>query len=135
MRSGLLFENGTDDLLLGVGDICGKLNLEGQDEVAASVVVHQSAQRVLVVDGHALAWEDFFHLGRDDLVRVELDDLAVQGLKLYYLDRKGVDEGDLVTVDQIVAYSANRLVLFLLNRHHQIAFQSVFGMVAQTCEP
>ena len=109
--------------------------MEGENEVSSCVVQHQRGQRVIVIDRHSLAIEDFLQLGRDDLVRSILDYLSVQGRELYHRDRQCVSQRNLMSVDEVVSHSANRLVILLLDRNQKVASQSIVRGVALANKP
>ena len=112
----------------------GHLNLELQNEVSAVVVVQQGAQRVVIVNGHALSNEDFLGLGADHLVGRVLNHFAIKRFKSNGLGHKSISKRDLVSIDQVVDISSEFQVVNTSNRHHEIALSLEGGVVTPSLE-
>ena len=90
----------------------------------------QGRQRVVAVDGHSFAGENFAAVGVNHLIASIFDDLAVERFKS---DRRGAQsllQCDLVSVDEIVAVANHRGVVNPAQDDNEVtlAFQS--GVVA-----
>ena len=98
------------------------------------MVHHEWGQGVIVVDWHALAWEHFLKLRRNSLVGAAQNSLTIKRFELDDSHRQSVRKRHLVAINQIVADSANRGMIFLCDGHDKISTELSDGVIALTME-
>ena len=123
-------EDVSNGLLLGQGQFLGKVNLKGQNEVSAVVIEHQWRQRIRVVDRHTFPFEDLPKLGCDYLVWPILNYFSVERFEFNGGAREGLDKRNIVSVNEVVSFSAVRLVNSLFDVDNQVTSQFVRWTVA-----
>lgn len=123
-------QNANQLLLLVLIETCWELNIEFEDQIAAAIVFLDGTQWIIIQNGHSFAWYDFEGFWTDDLVDTDLNLLVLDCFEVDGARAEGVDEGDLVLENEVMANALEYLVCRLFELDDQVCGSAARQLVA-----
>lgn len=129
-----ILKNGTKLILFAGGEVLREQYVELQAEVTSSVVHHQGRQGVVVQDGHTLAFQNSGRARRNNFIRGDFEQSAIQRGEFKRSHCECIQKADVVLVDQAVSFSSVFDVSYSGENNGQVTSKLISRSVAFTRE-